>query len=143
MFRAVKLSVKTDYAARAVLELAGHPVDGPARKVEELATVVGTSANFLVQILIDLKSAGIVASVRGKQGGYRLAKGPADISLGSVWRAVDGAVLDSPALEDDQCAEVLQQAWGEVRSSVNAAADNITFDQLLEARNRDEEMYYI
>ena len=111
--------------------------------MEELATVVGTSANFLVQILIDLKSAGIVASVRGKQGGYRLAKEPADISLGSVWRAVDGAVLDSPALEDDQCAEVLQQAWGEVRSSVNAAADNITFDQLLEARNRDEEMYYI
>ena len=53
------------------------------------------------------------------------------------------AVLDSPALEDDQCAEVLQQAWGEVRSSVNAAADNITFDNLLEARNRDEEMYYI
>ena len=94
MLRAVKLSVKTDYAARAVLELAGHPADGPARKVEELATVVGTSANFLVQILIDLKSAGIVASVRGKQGGYRLAKGPADISLGSVWRAVDGAVMD-------------------------------------------------
>ena len=55
MFRAVKLSVKTDYAARAVLELAGHPVDGPARKVEELATVVGTSANFLVQILIGLR----------------------------------------------------------------------------------------
>jgi Rrf2 family protein len=143
MFRAVKLSVKTDYAARAVLELAGHPVDGPARKVEELATVAGTSANFLVQILIELKSAGIVASVRGKQGGYRLAKEPADISLGSVWRAVDGVVLDSPALEDDQCPEVLQQAWGEVRTSVNAAADNITFDQLLEARNRDEEMYYI
>ena len=143
MFRAVKLSVKTDYAARAVLELAAHSVDGPARKVDELATVSGTSANFLVQILVELKSAGIVASIRGKQGGYRLAKEPADISLGSVWRAVDGVVLDSPALEDEQCPEVLRQAWGEVRTSVDAAADSITFDQLLEARNRDEEMYYI
>ena len=143
MFRAVKLSVKTDYAARAVLELAAHSVDGPARKVEELAAVSGTSANFLVQILVELKSAGIVASIRGKQGGYRLAKEPADISLGSVWRAVDGVVLDSPALEDEQCPEVLRQAWGEVRTSVDAAADSITFDQLLEARNRDEEMYYI
>ena len=143
MFRAVKLSVKTDYAARAVLELAAHSVDGPARKVEELATVSGTSANFLVQILVELKSAGIVASIRGKQGGYRLAKEPADISLGSVWRAVDGVVLDSPALEDEQCPEVLRQAWGEVRTSVDASADSITFDQLLEARNRDEEMYYI
>ena len=143
MFRAVKLSVKTDYAARAVLELAAHSVDGPARKVEELAAVSGTSANFLVQILVELKSAGIVASIRGKQGGYRLAKEPADISLGSVWRAVDGVVLDSPALEDEQCPEVLRQAWGEVRTTVDAAADSITFDQLLEARNRDEEMYYI
>lgn len=143
MLRAVKLSVKTDYAARAVLELAAHSVDGPARKVEELAAVSGTSANFLVQILAELKSAGIVASIRGKQGGYRLAKEPADISLGSVWRAVDGVVLDSPALEDEQCPEVLRQAWGEVRTSVDAAADSITFDQLLEARNRDEEMYYI
>ena len=143
MFRAVKLSVKTDYAARAVLELAAHSVDGPARKVEELAAVSGTSANFLVQILAELKSAGIVASIRGKQGGYRLAREPADISLGSVWRAVDGVVLDSPALEDEQCPEVLRQAWGEVRTSVDAAADSITFDQLLEARNRDEEMYYI
>ena len=143
MFRAVKLSVKTDYAARAVLELAAHSVDGPARKVEELAAVSGTSANFLVQILVELKSAGIVTSIRGKQGGYRLAKEPADISLGSVWRAVDGVVLDSPALEDEQCPVVLRQAWGEVRTSVDAAADSITFDQLLEARNRDEEMYYI
>ena len=143
MFRAVKLSVKTDYAARAVLELAAHSVDGPARKVEELAAVSGTSANFLVQILVELKSAGIVVSIRGKQGGYRLAKEPADISLGSVWRAVDGVVLDSPALEDEQCPEVLRQAWGEVRTTVDAAADSITFDQLLEARNRDEEMYYI
>ena len=139
----MKLSVKTDYAARAVLELAAHSVDGPARKVEELAAVSGTSANFLVQILVELKSAGIVVSIRGKQGGYRLAKEPADISLGSVWRAVDGVVLDSPALEDEQCPEVLRQAWGEVRTSVDAAADSITFDQLLEARNRDEEMYYI
>ena len=143
MFRAVKLSVKTDYAARAVLELAAYSVDGPARKVEELAAVSGTSANFLVQILVELKSAGIVTSIRGKQGGYRLAKEPADISLGSVWRAVAGVVLDSPALEDEQCPEVLRQAWGEVRTSVDAAADSITFDQLLEARNRDEEMYYI
>ena len=73
---AVKLSAKTDYAARAVLELSAHPVDGPTYKVEDLAVVVGTSPNYLVQILIELKAAGLVSSVRGKQGGYRLAKAP-------------------------------------------------------------------
>ena len=139
----VRLSVKTDYAARAVLELAKQPVNGQACKVEELALASGTSANFLVQILIDLKSAQIVVSVRGKQGGYRLAKIPEEITLGDVWRAVDGQVLDTPALEDENCPEVLQDAWVQIRDSVNRESDEINFAQLLEATGREKEMYYI
>ena len=139
----VRLSVKTDYAARAVLELAKQPVNGQACKVEELALASGTSANFLVQILIDLKSAQIVVSVRGKQGGYRLAKIPEEITLGDVWRAVDGQVLDTPALEDKNCPEVLQDAWAQIRESVNRESDEINFAQLLEATGREKEMYYI
>ena len=140
---AVKLSVKTDYAARAVLELSAHSVDGPTLKVDDLAMVVGTSPNYLVQILIELKAAGLVSSVRGKQGGYRLAKAPREITLGDVWRAVDGEVLDSPALTDDQCAPVLREAWKGLKNTVNTAADELTYAQLLEASGRDKEMYYI
>ncbi|HBU58636.1 MAG TPA: transcriptional regulator, BadM/Rrf2 family protein [Verrucomicrobiales bacterium] len=139
----MRLSVKTDYAARAVLELAKQPVNGQACKVEELALASGTSANFLVQILIDLKSAQIVASARGKQGGYRLAKIPEEITLGDVWRAVDGQVLDTPALEDENCPGALQDAWGQIRDSVNRESDEINFSQLLEATGREKEMYYI
>ena len=139
----MRLSVKTDYAARAVLELAKQPVNGQARKVEELALTSGTSANFLVQILIDLKSAQIVASARGKQGGYRLARPSEEITLGDVWRAVDGQVLDSPALEDEECPVVLRDAWAQLRDSVNRESDEITFAQLLEATGREKEMYYI
>ena len=139
----MRLSVKTDYAARAVLELAKQPVNGQARKVEELALTSGTSANFLVQILIDLKSAQIVASARGKQGGYRLARSPEEITLGDVWRAVDGQVLDSPALEDEGCPVVLRDAWAQLRDSVDRESDEITFAQLLEATGREKEMYYI
>ena len=140
---AVKLSAKTDYAARAVLELSAYPVDGPTHKVEDLAVVVGTSPNYLVQILIELKAAGLVSSVRGKQGGYRLAKAPREITLGDVWRAVDGEVLDSPALADDQCAPVLREAWKGLKDILNTAADELTFAQLLEASGLDKEMYYI
>ena len=139
----MKLSVKTDYAARAVLELSAHPVDGSTCKVEDLAAVVGTSPNYLVQILIELKAAGLVSSVRGKGGGYRLAKAPREITLGDVWRAVDGEMLDSPALTDDQCAPVLREAWKGLKETVNTAADELTFAQLLEASGRDKEMYYI
>jgi len=142
-FEGVKLSVKTDYAARAILELAAHPIDGPACRVEDLALASGTSANFLVQILIDLKSAKLVASVRGKQGGYRLAKVPEEITLGDVWRALDGQVLDTPALSDEQCPEALRVAWAKLQDSLNREADEINFAQLLEATGRDKEMYYI
>jgi Rrf2 family cysteine metabolism transcriptional repressor len=139
----VKLPVKTDYAARAVLELAKQPTGAPARKVDDLAGEVGTSANYLVQILIDLKAAGLVSSTRGKQGGYQLAKTPEEITLGDVWRAVDGEVLDSPALDDERCAPVLRSAWGQLKTSLNEAADTITFAKLVEASGRDKEMYYI
>ena len=139
----MKLSVKTDYAARAILGLAAYPIDGPVCKVEDLALVSGTSANFLVQILTDLKSAELVASVRGKEGGYRLARVPEKITLGDVWRAVDGQILDSPALYDEQCPEVLREAWADIRDSVSRKADEITFAALLEATGGNKEMYYI
>ena len=142
-FQCVKLSVKTDYATRAILGLAAYPIDGPVCKVEDLALVSGTSANFLVQILTDLKSAELVTSVRGKEGGYRLARVPEKITLGDVWRAVDGQILDSPALYDEQCPEVLREAWAGLRDSVSREADEITFAALLEASGGNKEMYYI
>ena len=83
-----------------MLELACRVGDGRAHRAEALASIVGTSANYLVQILIELKSAGLVQSVRGKHGGYRLGKEPKEISLGAVLRAVEGEVFETPALED-------------------------------------------
>ena len=140
---ALKLTVKSDYAARAILELAACVGDGRAHKAEELAATMGTSSNYLVQILIELKSAGLVQSVRGKQGGYLLGKPAREISLGAVLRAVEGKVFDTPALEDKDCPPELRCAWNEVRSGADKAADAVTFDQLLEARGSNQEMYYI
>ena len=139
----MRLSVKTDYAARAVLSLASLPREGSARKVEELAETVGTSANYLVQILIDLKSAGLVDSVRGKHGGYRLSKAPEEITLGMVWRASEGTILDVPAIADDDCSPGLREAWESVSASLTETAEQMTFAQILEASGRDREMYYI
>ena len=82
----MKLSVKSDYAARAVIGLSRHFPTGTAMKVEELAAASATPANYLVQILIELKARHIVKSVRGKEGGYLLARPPAEITLGDVLR---------------------------------------------------------
>jgi Rrf2 family protein len=141
--RAVKLSVKSDYATRAVLGLARQYPNGTAQRVEDLAARQAVPANYLVQILIELKSKGIVRSVRGKDGGYLLARTPAQITLGEVLRAVHGAVFDSPALADPECPPELRRAWLKLQQAMDATAEAITFQQLLEEGAAKEKMYYI
>lgn len=139
----MKLSVKSDYATRAVLWLARHHHEGVARRVEELASDQKIPANYLVQILIELKSTQIVKSQRGKEGGYLLARHPSKITLGDVLRSVHGAVFDSPALSDPQCPEELRNAWQRLQKALDEAADAITFQQLMEEGSGKEKMYYI
>jgi len=138
----VKLSVKSDYAARAVLGLARHYPVGLALRVEDLAAEQAVPANYLVQILIELKAQGIARSVRGKEGGYLLARPPAEISLGDVLRAVHGTVFDSPALNDPDCPPELRRAWERLQRTLEFAAAAITF-QMLEESTAKEKMYYI
>jgi len=139
----VKLSVKSDYAARAVIGLARHYQTGGALKVEELAAENGIPANYLVQILIELKARHIVKSLRGKGGGYLLARPPGKITLGDVLRCVHGKVFDPPALGDAQCPPELRAAWQRLQSALDETADAITFQQLLDDGLDKEKMYYI
>jgi Rrf2 family protein len=139
----VKLSVKSDYAARAVLWLCQHYQEGVARTVEEMASAQGIPPNYLVQILIELKSSGIVKSQRGKAGGYLLARQPASITFGDVLRCIHGEIFDSPGLSDPHSPPELRQAWSQLRTAVNEAADALTFQQLLENTVEKGKMYYI
>jgi len=139
----VKLSVKSDYAARAVLGLARHYPNGEALRVEDLAAEQNIPANYLVQILIELKAQGIARSVRGKEGGYLLARLPAEITLADVLRAVHGTVFDTPALNDPDCAPELKHAWQRLQQAFEGTAGSITFQQLLEESAAKEKMYYI
>lgn len=135
--------MKSDYAARAVLWLAQHHHEGVARKVEEMASAQGIPPNYLVQILIELKAKQIVRSQRGKEGGYLLARSPAEISMGDVLRAIHGNVFDSPALSDPQCPAELRDAWRKIQSALDETANGISFQQLLDAAPGKEKMYYI
>lgn len=139
----MKLSVKSDYAARAVLGLARHYAKGVALRVEDLADEQGVPGNYLVQILIELKAQGIAKSVRGKEGGYLLGRPPSEISLGDVLRAVHGTVFDTPALSDPDCPPELRRAWERIQQAVDSAADATTFQELLEQSAEKEKMYYI
>ncbi len=139
----MKLSVKSDYAARAVLGLARHYASENAVRVEDLASEQGLPANYLVQILLELKAAGIARSVRGKEGGYLLARSPGEITLGDVLRSIHGTIFDTPAMTDPGCPPELRRAWEKLQLAVEAAAKGITFQQLLDESGEKEKMYYI
>ena len=139
----MKLSVKSDYAARAILGLARHFPTGTAVRVEHLAAEQSIPANYLVQILIELKAQGLVRSMRGKEGGYLLAKPPAEITLGDVLRAAHGSVFDTPALSDPECAPELRRAWQRLQQAVDSTANATSFQQLLDESSDKAKMYYI
>ena len=139
----MKSSVRSDYAARAILGLARHYPSKAALRVEDLAAGINVPPKFLVLILNELQGAGITRGVRGKGGGYLLARAPAEVTLGDVLRAVDGAVFDAPALNDAGCPAELRHAWQKLQQAMVATADAVTFQQLLEESAEKDRMYYI
>ena len=94
----MRISAKTEYACIAMLELASQYGSGEPVRIREIAERHGVPPRFLVQILLQLKGAGLVASVRGAAGGYRLLSPPDQISLGRIMEVIDG-VLDEEAPE--------------------------------------------
>ena len=139
----MKLSVKSDYAARAVLGLARHYPETAALRMETVAEEQGVPPKFLPQILLELKARGIVRSVRGKEGGYLLARAPAEITLGDVLRAVEGPLLEAPATDLSGGPPELKRAWQQLQQALEQTSDSITFQKLLEESSAKEKMYYI
>jgi Rrf2 family protein len=131
----VRVSAKTDYAIRAALELAaadgGRPVKG-----ERIATAQSIPLRFLENILMQLRHAGLVESRRGADGGYRLAKPAAEISLADVIRAIDGPLANvsgarPETLGFDGTAEPMREVWIAVRAALRGVLERITLDQVV------------
>jgi len=142
----VNLSAKTEYACLAVLELATRYDSGQLLKIKDIAEKHGIPARFLVQILLQLKSAGLVASTRGAAGGYRLARDPAEISLADVVQIVDGReeTLSSNISATTPASRALLSAWQRVADAQRGLLAAVTFAQLAaDAHTADENMYYI
>ena len=137
------MSVKSEYAARAVLGLARHYPEQTALRMEQLAEEQRVPPKYLPQILLELKARGIVKSVRGKEGGYLLARPPGEITLGDVVRAAHGSVFDTSGLNSADGLPELRRAWQKLQKAVETTADAITFQQLLEDGAEKEKMYYI
>ena len=126
----MRVSAKTDYALRAAVELAAAAGNGPV-KGERLSTSQSIPLRFLENILLQLRHAGIVESRRGAEGGYRLARPAADITLADVIRAIDGPLAgvsgNRPETLDFQGrSEPLREVWVAVRASLRSVLEHVT-----------------
>ncbi len=142
----MNISAKTEYACLAVVELAAHYGTGEPVRVSWIADQHGIPAPFLVQILLQLKSGGIVASTRGAAGGYQLARDPAQITLAEVMDGIEGQRGDVTlsATTPTTASHVLLEVWNEIRRTERAMLDNTTLADLVErVHGETEQMYFI
>ena len=126
----MRVSAKTDYAIRAALELAAAE-DGKPVKGERIANAQSIPLRFLENILMQLRHAGLVESRRGADGGYRLAKPAADVTLADVIRAIDGPLAGvsgarPETLGFEGVAEPMRDVWIAVRAALRGVLEQVT-----------------
>lgn len=141
----MKVFAKTEYACIAVLELAhSYSTDEPVR-IRDIADRHGIPSRFLVQILLQLKSAGLVASTRGASGGYQLARSPEEITLGEVMVVIEGQeTITSATSSNSPIVRVLLRTWRQIDAKEQAMLRSITFaDLVAQLKGGAEQMYYI
>ena len=138
-------SAKTEYACLAVLELAIQYDCGRPIRVSTIAQRQEIPARFLVQILLQLKGAGLVTSTRGSAGGYRLAKPPQEITLWQVSSLFDVDTRSNSGITPTtSSAQALYTVWQEVAGAKRRVLDSITFADLVQrVTAKAENMYYI
>lgn len=110
-------------------------------RLEDLAQREAVSGNFLVQILNDLRRAGLIESRRGKAGGYLLGRAANLITLRQIVEAVDPALLQSSVTSEGSSGYGVQRAWVQVSGTLTHALDAITVEAL--AGNPGDPMFYI
>jgi Rrf2 family protein len=132
----MRITTKGDYATRALQDLALRYGSGPI-PIDQIAVRQGLPVRYLEQLFLTLRRAGILQSKRGVNGGYTLARPPAEITLGAILRAVDGPVEPISCLADaprEPCAReavcALRCVWSDVHRAVAAIVDHTTLQDV-------------
>ena len=130
------ISAKVDYGMRALLALSES---GEPATTEALAEAQGLPAKFLGAILNDLRRSGVVTSQRGAEGGYRLARPAATITVAEIMRALDGPLADVRGLRPEAtryhgAAAHLRDVWVAVRASLRNVLEHVTLEDVVRGR---------
>ncbi|HEY7330170.1 MAG TPA: Rrf2 family transcriptional regulator [Gemmataceae bacterium] len=142
----MRISAKAEYACVAMLELAANFAEPQPLPIKVIAEAQEIPQNFLVQILLQLKTAGLVVSVRGASGGYQLARSPDAITMADIINAIDDrAAAPRSALAKGRLSRavgVLLGIWQEVQAEEQRALQRITLAELVRRIQEDHALSY-
>jgi Rrf2 family cysteine metabolism transcriptional repressor len=140
----MRLSSKTDYGLRALIDLALHTHGVPVQS-HDIAARQGIPESYLNQLLILLRRAGLIRSVRGPQGGHQLARAAHTITLADIVGALDGPPANeqpsvpAEARGTDRATDaVVRETWERVSAAMLDALRGVTLDALLDARQQHD-----
>jgi len=140
----LRISTKGHYGVQAMFELAQHYGTGPVslRAIAERQVI---SEHYLEQLIAGLRKAGLVSSVRGAQGGYILARDPADIKVGDIVRVLEGPIAPVECVNDNETEHCLRSefcitrgVWEKVKDSIEDVLDSISLADM--CREAEKEM---
>jgi Rrf2 family protein len=142
----MKLSTRTRYGIRAVLELAASYGKSPLQ-TRVIAEHQGISVKYLEQLMAILKSGGLVRSIRGSKGGYLLSRPPNQIKTSEVVSALEGPVVTVECLENESyCAQVAdcvaRQLWAQMQKAIDTVLESVTLQDLLDTTEGERTRNY-
>jgi Rrf2 family cysteine metabolism transcriptional repressor len=141
----VKISAKAEYACVAMVELASRFSTGQPVQIKTIAEAHNISPRFLVQILLQLKGAGLVASSRGSAGGYQLARVPESVTLAEIIYSIDRSPQAPAAFSDlprSAIVQTLRELWREVTSAEQMLLARTSLADLLRRAQEGEGLSY-
>ncbi|MDR2982660.1 MAG: Rrf2 family transcriptional regulator [Puniceicoccales bacterium] len=127
----MKISLKLEYACRVLAQLGRLYGGSQLAHIEELAKIEAVPQNYLVQILNELRTGGLLHSRRGKQGGYTLAKPPTEISLHEIVSIVDPDALASKPSLSGQSGPQVSEVWSGISKKIADLLKKTTLASLI------------
>ena len=142
----MKLSTRTRYGLRAMMELAAGFGDGPVQ-IKVIASRQAISVKYLEQLISVLKSGGFVHSMRGAKGGYMLSKKPEDIRLSEIFAVLEGDVITTDCVKDTKvcsrsCDCVARDIWVEVQQAIDGILGSVTLQDMVDRFNSRRKVDY-
>jgi len=135
----VKLSTRSRYGTRMMLDLASHYDEGPVQ-IGDISRRENISVKYLEQLIIPLKKAGLVESVRGPKGGHMLARRPEEISVGEIVGVLEGGITLTHCIENPDICEktsgcLTRTVWEDATQAMYERLNASTLAKIIEKGN--------